>query len=923
MKAVPSRWTPRATPILLIGLIAVAFVLRIYRVEAMSVWTDEGLSIYRARLPLAENLTNRILIQGVATTDTHPPLYFVLLGAWSRLTGETEFALRYLSVIFGTLAVPLSYVAGRRVRDTETGVWLAGLMALSPFYVWHARDARMYTMLAVWTLLSTWLLLYGLQRSPISRGHLALGGFFSLLAVLTHYAGIVLAAFQATFAGVILWRRRPRWALIGWGLTALAGLPAVWFALSRLGFPEFPTFRPFQEMLFETWNVFSLGISLEQIRPIEQLIIFPLLGAIGLTGLLLEGRWRKFVFLLAWMFLPLLAFYLISYAKPAYVNPRNLSPGLPAYLLAIALGLAWLRRRFWPLALIAALIVLVEFGGAIYEQFANPRLMKEDIRSLAKYIQTHQYPGDQIVLHDAIIQLAFDYYYTGGLPVDALPRYGTYQDTRRALEDIEQIASQSDRLWFVDWPAPIGFPSRLLPDWTAEKLFPLQRAGFYGNYTGAHVGLFQTQSPVHDALPPGARAVVADSPFVRWVGASEPAQPIPADQIVTLETYWQRASETLRLTLITELVARDGSVWARSEKALWQYFPLSEWPADKIVQWTTRLRLPIGTPPGDYDVRMRVVKTRSGEIVPLTGADEGGYITSGTLAVSRPDHPWEREDATEGAPIDVNFGERLTLWSAMLPAGANRPGSWVPVDWLWRVDRNLEGTYRYRLDVQRPDGQTFQAHEGELASNTLPSADWQAGDVLRQRATVWLPPDAVEGDYRLRLTLFDSRGDTVTQAVVGALRVEQYPLVTQPPPMQIARRADFDQSIALLGFNLSPEPYTVGRRIDVELIWQTARKPQGDYTVFLHLLDAAGQFAGQGDSDPAGGLRLTSSWRPGEVVVDPHTIWLRADLPPGEYALYAGLYDRESGDRLAVTVDGVMPPERWVRLGTVTLSARQ
>jgi hypothetical protein len=152
--------------------------------------------------------------------------------------------------------------------------------------------------------------------------------------------------------------------------------------------------------------------------------------------------------------------------------------------------------------------------------------------------------------------------------------------------------------------------------------------------------------------------------------------------------------------------------------------------------------------------------------------------------------------------------------------------------------------------------------------------------------------------------------------------VEEYPLVTRPPPLQSARRADFDQSIALLGFNLSPKPYTVGRRIDVELIWQATQKPMGDYTVFLHLLDAGGRLAGQGDSDPVGGLRPTGSWRPNEVVIDPHTIWLSAGLLPGEYALYAGLYERESGERLAVTVDGATPPERWVRLGSVTITAR-
>ncbi len=101
-------------PALVLALTLLAFGLRMYRVDAMSVWTDEGLSIYRARAPLLQNLRGEIDIQGVPTTDTHPPLYFLMLSGWSKLTGETEFALRYLSVIAGTLIVPVAYVTGKR-----------------------------------------------------------------------------------------------------------------------------------------------------------------------------------------------------------------------------------------------------------------------------------------------------------------------------------------------------------------------------------------------------------------------------------------------------------------------------------------------------------------------------------------------------------------------------------------------------------------------------------------------------------------------------------------------------------------------------------------------------------------------------------------------------------------------------------------
>src|SRR5512136_749485 len=107
-----SRWTLW----LLVVLLLLTFALRVYRLEAQSLWSDEGLSLYRARLTLGENLTNVIVVPpGVPTRDTNPPLYFVALSVLRLVAGESEYALRFLSVVVGVLAVPLLYVTGRRL----------------------------------------------------------------------------------------------------------------------------------------------------------------------------------------------------------------------------------------------------------------------------------------------------------------------------------------------------------------------------------------------------------------------------------------------------------------------------------------------------------------------------------------------------------------------------------------------------------------------------------------------------------------------------------------------------------------------------------------------------------------------------------------------------------------------------------------
>jgi len=93
--------------VLLIPLLA--FVLRVYYLNAQSLWYDEGLSVHLASLPLAETIAQS------AVTD-HPPLHAALLNLWMGFAGSGEFSVRFVSVFFGTLVVALTYALGQRAR---------------------------------------------------------------------------------------------------------------------------------------------------------------------------------------------------------------------------------------------------------------------------------------------------------------------------------------------------------------------------------------------------------------------------------------------------------------------------------------------------------------------------------------------------------------------------------------------------------------------------------------------------------------------------------------------------------------------------------------------------------------------------------------------------------------------------------------
>src|SRR5512136_1516337 len=91
----------------MIALVAVAFAVRVSTLATQSLWRDEVDALRFATAPWRDMLG----------TFTRPgwngPLYFLLLRGWVALTGQSEFALRYLSLVLGVLAVVLAFALGR------------------------------------------------------------------------------------------------------------------------------------------------------------------------------------------------------------------------------------------------------------------------------------------------------------------------------------------------------------------------------------------------------------------------------------------------------------------------------------------------------------------------------------------------------------------------------------------------------------------------------------------------------------------------------------------------------------------------------------------------------------------------------------------------------------------------------------------
>lgn len=226
-------WVGLATALAL----AVAVALRFITTSEM--WLDEAQTLAIAVLPLPE-------LFDALRTDGSPPLYYLLLHAWTGLFGDGDFAVRSLSGIFAVAALPVTWFVARRLSGDRFVAWASMLLLAScPFAVRYATEARMYSLLTLLVLLGVPAVLALRRPGPLPvLGVAALSGALAL----THYWTFFLLAFVGAAFGWLVVRRPSGDPVraVGWrGLIGLAlgavlflpWLPSFVFQLQRTGAP--------------------------------------------------------------------------------------------------------------------------------------------------------------------------------------------------------------------------------------------------------------------------------------------------------------------------------------------------------------------------------------------------------------------------------------------------------------------------------------------------------------------------------------------------------------------------------------------------------------------------------------------------------------------------------------------------------------
>ena len=134
--------------------------------------------------------------------------------------------------------------------------------------------------------------------------------------------------------------------------------------------------------------------------------------------------------------------------------------------------------------------------------------------------------------------------------------------------------------------------------------------------------------------------------------------------------------------------------------------------------------------------------------------------------------------------------------------------------------------------------------------------------------------------------------------------------------------ANLEDSVELLAYTADRTAYHPGDTVSVTLYWRALRELDQDYKAFVHLTDAGVTHQpAQHDGDPNSGFTPTTRWLPGELVPDTHHLDLPADLEPGRYRLWAGMYQHETVRNLTILSSESPTADGRILLGEIEVTA--
>jgi Predicted membrane protein len=461
-------------PIILILLLAMG--LRLYQLSTESVWIDEMLSIRGAK-------------NFELTLPYIRPFYYLLLKFWMQF-GSSDAWLRGLSIVSSLGTVYFTYWLGYRIVGKSTGLIAAFMASVSPLFINHAQEIRMYALISFLSVAGTVALTYTLEKP--SYKSLTGWTIARTLLIITNPNNILILVADTLLFG---WKfRQQRQWLLTFGLClsviGLFFLPIFWMLIiggaldefikkqvedySKPGITQilgmltqFTVYWPLRNLLESNQIILNKNqltdtTLLSQLFTVKTLsllfygsfaVVLMILLVVSLLNLFSKYPSERLVWLATWAFIPAGLMLFVSYYKNSIWFPRYLLLIAPYFLILLAAGFVVIWNWKKPLAILIAIGYTIAVTGGLSDYYS--KLYRNDWQGAAQYIYQNKQPGDLVVMYSTpdFFQLSLPRYYPEPNQVSLLNHPGSEEKLTPAYIK-QQLGSSlplKSNLWFVCW----------------------------------------------------------------------------------------------------------------------------------------------------------------------------------------------------------------------------------------------------------------------------------------------------------------------------------------------------------------------------------------------------------------------------------------------------------------------------------------
>ncbi len=448
--------------LLLFVILVLAFLLRIWCLDKpQGLWNDEYVSWFISSRTFPTEFFTEMF------KNAHMPLYYFFLKVWMFFFSDSDYSLRFSSLVLGLLSVVSMFFLGKTFKDEKLGLLCAVFSAFSGFLIYFSQEVRLYQLLFLLSTLSiiSWI---NISRKQ-SFINFAIFIVLNFLLIFTHTLGFIFVIFNSlTLSIVILKQNKKLWIHLGltWifvSIILLVASPLIarifnveyfsqfWsgFSCGKIFFTFADYYSPIQVNIINTPQ--SLVGYVFRANNIMYLIfgIIPLtIGFIGIVRAVKEKE-TELNYLLISSLLFLLTLICASIQNKLVLETKYSVEIYPVLILATCFGLYSIKRLFLKKLLIVLLLIIPIFHYVVNRNSVPKLGRSEGNKVVIQLLRAAKIKPTDIVFLTYYPKDKFDKYLSGdSYKFIAIDKYNFPEYVFGGTHSYKQVVKRGKQLYY-------------------------------------------------------------------------------------------------------------------------------------------------------------------------------------------------------------------------------------------------------------------------------------------------------------------------------------------------------------------------------------------------------------------------------------------------------------------------------------------